>query len=95
MLRKKLAGVLEIYEKFVGEDPYKNPMRVFPAVHYTMGGLWVDFERSASGSLVMGSPRNQATNIPGSTPPARSTTSTTAPTGSAPTRCSRASGPGW
>ena len=57
--------MLEIYEKFVGEDPYTNPMRVFPAVHYTMGGLWVDFERSADGSLVMGSPRNQATNIPG------------------------------
>ena len=64
-LRKKLAGVLEIYEKFVGEDPYTNPMRVFPSVHYTMGGLWVDFERGADGSLVMGSPRNQATNIPG------------------------------
>ncbi len=64
-LKKKLAGVLEIYEKFAGEDPYENPMRVFPAVHYTMGGLWVDFERSASGSLVMGSPRNQATSIPG------------------------------
>ncbi len=64
-LRKKLAGVLEIYEKFAGEDPYTNPMRVFPAVHYTMGGLWVDFERSANGSLVTGSPRNQATNIPG------------------------------
>ena len=65
VLRKKLAGVLEIYEKFVGEDPYSNPMRVFPAVHYTMGGLWVDFERSATGGVVMGSPRNQATNIPG------------------------------
>jgi len=64
-LRKKLAGILEIYEKFVGEDPYENPMRVFPAVHYSMGGLWVDFERSANGSLVMGSPRNHATNIPG------------------------------
>jgi len=64
-LKKKLAGVLEIYEKFVGEDPYENPMRVFPSVHYTMGGLWVDFERSADGSLVKGSPRNQATNIPG------------------------------
>ncbi len=65
MLRKKLAGILEIYEKFVGEDPYTNPMRVFPAVHYSMGGLWVDFERSHSGSLVIGSPRNQATNIEG------------------------------
>jgi succinate dehydrogenase / fumarate reductase flavoprotein subunit len=65
VLRKKLAGVLEIYEKFVGEDPCENPMRVFPAVHYSMGGLWVDFERAASGSLVAGSPRNQATTIPG------------------------------
>jgi succinate dehydrogenase flavoprotein subunit len=65
VLQKKLAGVLEIYEKFVGEDPYVNPMRVFPAVHYSMGGLWVDFERASSGALVMGSPRNQATSIPG------------------------------
>ena len=64
-LKRKLAGILEIYEKFVGEDPYENPMRVFPAVHYSMGGLWVDFERSADGGLVHGSPRNQATNIPG------------------------------
>lgn len=65
VLRKKLEGVLEIYEKFVGEDPYENPMRIFPAVHYSMGGLWVDFEKSADGKLVVGSPRNQATNIPG------------------------------
>jgi succinate dehydrogenase flavoprotein subunit len=64
-LRKKLAGILEIYEKFAGEDPYDNPMKVFPAVHYSMGGLWVDFERASNGSLVVGSPRNQATNIPG------------------------------
>jgi succinate dehydrogenase / fumarate reductase flavoprotein subunit len=64
-LEKKLAGVLEIYEKFVGEDPYTNPMRVFPAVHYSMGGLWVDFERDKTGSLVAGSPRNQATNLEG------------------------------
>jgi succinate dehydrogenase / fumarate reductase flavoprotein subunit len=64
-LRKKLAGILEIYEKFVGVDPYKNPMKVFPAVHYSMGGLWCDFERAANGSLVVGSPRNQATNIAG------------------------------
>jgi succinate dehydrogenase / fumarate reductase flavoprotein subunit len=65
VLKKKLAGILEIYEKFVGEDPYENPMRVFPAVHYSMGGLWVDFERASNGSLVAGSPRNHATNIPG------------------------------
>ncbi|HVY46446.1 MAG TPA: succinate dehydrogenase flavoprotein subunit [Minicystis sp.] len=64
-LRNKLAGILEIYEKFVGVDPYKNPMKVFPAVHYSMGGLWVDFEKDARGSLKTGSPRNHATNIPG------------------------------
>jgi succinate dehydrogenase / fumarate reductase, flavoprotein subunit len=64
-LRNKLAGILEIYEKFVGVDPYKNPMKVFPAVHYSMGGLWVDYERDARGSLVVGSPRNHSTNIPG------------------------------
>jgi succinate dehydrogenase / fumarate reductase flavoprotein subunit len=65
VLRRKLAGVLEIYEKFIGEDPTLNPMRVFPAVHYSMGGLWVDFERDANGSLSVGSPRNHATSIPG------------------------------
>ncbi len=64
-LKRKLAGILEIYEKFVGEDPYENPMRVFPAVHYSMGGLWIDFERSTDGSLAVGSPRNHATNIEG------------------------------
>jgi succinate dehydrogenase / fumarate reductase flavoprotein subunit len=42
-LTSKLGGVLEIYEKFVGDDPRKIPMQIFPAVHYSMGGLWVDF----------------------------------------------------
>src|SRR5262249_35389976 len=65
LLRSKLGGILEIYEKFAGVDPYKNPMKVFPAVHYSMGGLWVDYERDAKGSLKTGSPRNHATNIPG------------------------------
>ncbi|GGE18071.1 succinate dehydrogenase flavoprotein subunit [Marinithermofilum abyssi] len=47
----KLGGIIEIYEKFMGEDPRKVPMKIFPAVHYSMGGLWVDY--------------NQMTNIPG------------------------------
>ncbi|MFY7951979.1 MAG: FAD-binding protein, partial [Armatimonadaceae bacterium] len=38
----KLRGVLEIYEKFVGDDPRDVPMRIFPAVHYSMGGIWVN-----------------------------------------------------
>lgn len=41
----KLGGIIDIYEKFVGEDPHKVPMKVFPAVHYSMGGLWVDFDQ--------------------------------------------------
>jgi succinate dehydrogenase / fumarate reductase, flavoprotein subunit len=64
-LDRKLGGILEIYEKFQGVDPRVVPMKIFPAVHYSMGGLWVDYERSASGGLVEGSPRNQQTNIPG------------------------------
>ncbi|MCA1021834.1 succinate dehydrogenase flavoprotein subunit [Halobacillus litoralis] len=47
----KLGGIIEIYEKFVGEDPKKVPMKIFPAVHYSMGGMWVDYD--------------QMTNIPG------------------------------
>lgn len=42
ILRGKLAGIVEIYEKFAGGDPSKVPMEVFPSMHYTMGGLWVD-----------------------------------------------------
>ncbi len=51
ILDKKLEGILEIYEKFVGDDPRKVPMKIFPGMHYTMGGVWVDFK--------------QHTNIPG------------------------------
>ncbi|GKV54504.1 succinate dehydrogenase flavoprotein subunit [Sporosarcina sp. NCCP-2222] len=44
----KLGGIIEIYEKFTGEDPRKVPMKIFPAVHYSMGGLWVDYEQHTS-----------------------------------------------
>ena len=63
-LSRKLGGILEIYEKFQGVDPRFVPMKIFPAVHYSMGGLWVDYERTAAGGLQPGSPRNQQTNIP-------------------------------
>jgi succinate dehydrogenase / fumarate reductase flavoprotein subunit len=65
LLDRKLAGILEIYEKFQGVDPRDTAMKIFPAVHYTMGGLWADYEATAAGRLVIGSPRNQQTNIPG------------------------------
>ncbi len=64
-LDRKLGGILEIYEKFQGVDPRDEPMKIFPAVHYSMGGIWVDYEKSADGGLVPGSPKNQVTNIPG------------------------------
>jgi len=47
----KLGGIIEIYEKFTGDNPRKVPMQIFPAVHYSMGGMWVDY--------------NQMTNISG------------------------------
>lgn len=43
-LDRKLGGVLEIYEKFMGDDPRKVPMKIFPGMHYSMGGLWVDYD---------------------------------------------------
>jgi succinate dehydrogenase / fumarate reductase flavoprotein subunit len=62
----KLEGILEIYEKFVGTDPLEEPMKIFPAVHYTMGGLWSTFTKDEkSGGLKFGDPQNTATNIPG------------------------------
>ncbi|MGC4113502.1 MAG: succinate dehydrogenase flavoprotein subunit [Myxococcales bacterium] len=67
-LNEKLGGVLEIYEKFAGADPRKVPMRIFPAVHYTMGGLWVDYKADAKGNLIVKGDDCQAnhqTNVPG------------------------------
>jgi succinate dehydrogenase / fumarate reductase flavoprotein subunit len=63
----KLEGILEIYEKFVGTDPLDEPMKIFPAVHYSMGGLWMNFKRkeSSPGGLQFGHPDNMSTNIPG------------------------------
>jgi len=46
-LTKKLGGILEIYEKFVGVDPRFSPMKIFPAVHYSMGGLWTTFTKGS------------------------------------------------
>ncbi|MEM7475665.1 MAG: succinate dehydrogenase flavoprotein subunit [Planctomycetota bacterium] len=64
-LDRKLGGILEIYEKFQGVDPRDYPMKIFPAVHYSMGGLWADYQRGADGGLDPGNPINQMTNIQG------------------------------
>ena len=51
IVAEKYGNLFEMYEKISGENPYKNPMKIYPAIHYTMGGLWVDY--------------NLETNIPG------------------------------
>lgn len=51
VIEEKYGNLFEMYEKIVGENPYEVPMKIYPAVHYTMGGLWVDY--------------NLQTNIPG------------------------------
>lgn len=43
VIEARYGNLFEIYEKITGEDPYTTPMRIYPAVHYTMGGLWVDY----------------------------------------------------
>jgi len=63
-LNRKLGGILEIYRKFQGVDPCYTPMRIFPAVHYSMGGLWTDYQKGEHGGMLAGSPVNQTTNIP-------------------------------
>ncbi len=74
--KKKLHGILEIYEKFVGDDPKLLPMKIFPAVHYSMGGLYTVFtpeERAARPGdrvdrpqgMKLGAPNNMMTPIQG------------------------------
>lgn len=59
----KLESILDIYKKFTGDDPKKLPMKIFPAVHYSMGGAWVDWP--ASDDPDRWSRYRQMTNIPG------------------------------
>lgn len=59
----KVESVLEIYRKFTGEDPSKVPMKIFPAVHYSMGGAWVDWPAADAPDRM--SRFRQMTNIPG------------------------------
>ena len=61
---KKIEGVLDLYQKFTGEDPRQVPMRIFPAVHYSMGGAWVDWP--AADDADRKARFRQMTNISGS-----------------------------
>jgi succinate dehydrogenase / fumarate reductase flavoprotein subunit len=55
-IEERYGNLFEMYERITGEDPYRVPMRIFPAVHYTMGGLWVDYQlmSSVAGLYVLG-----------------------------------------
>ncbi len=55
-VRARYSNLFDMYDKITGEDPYKTPMRIYPAVHYTMGGLWVDYnlESTIPGLFVAG-----------------------------------------
>ncbi len=79
--KDKLAAILEIYEKFTGDDPREVPMKIFPAVHYTMGGIYTTYtaydpekdtytpatesKRDPGKGMLMGDPQNMMTEIPG------------------------------
>ncbi|HKJ03367.1 MAG TPA: fumarate reductase/succinate dehydrogenase flavoprotein subunit, partial [Longimicrobiales bacterium] len=55
-IAERYGNLFEMYEKITGEDPYKRPMRIYPAPHYTMGGLWVDYNLMSNvpGLFVLG-----------------------------------------
>jgi succinate dehydrogenase / fumarate reductase flavoprotein subunit len=65
-LERKLGGIIEIYRKFVGDDPAEVPMRIFPGVHYSMGGLYTVYTPQADGKgMKLGAPNNMMTNVEG------------------------------
>lgn len=75
--KAKLGAIFEIYEKFVGDDPREMPMKIFPAIHYTMGGLYTTYapyepdkdprpvKRKPNEGMIQGDPRNMMTDIEG------------------------------
>jgi succinate dehydrogenase / fumarate reductase flavoprotein subunit len=56
VIKERYSNLFEMYDRITGEDPYRTPMRIYPAVHYTMGGLWVDYnlQSNVPGLFVIG-----------------------------------------
>src|ERR1019366_7382853 len=56
LIKERYGNLFDMYERITGEDPYKVPMRIYPAIHYTMGGLWVDYNLMSNldGLFVLG-----------------------------------------
>lgn len=65
LVRERLGNVAHVCSLYAGVNVNEAPVKVFPAVHATLGGLWVDYEANDAGQIVRGSARNHATNIPG------------------------------
>ncbi len=64
--KKKLDGIFEIYEKFTGDDPRTVSMKIFPSVHYSMGGLWTTYTpKEDNKGIIQDAPNNMMTNIDG------------------------------
>lgn len=64
-LRRKIGNLIDMYMKFVGDDATKIPMKIFPGMHYTMGGIWAGYEKKANGDMDTASAKTNMTNIPG------------------------------
>ena len=58
VIRERYGNLFEMYERITGENAYQRPMRIYPAIHYTMGGLWVDYNLMSTipGCFVLGKP---------------------------------------
>src|SRR5438477_1399078 len=56
VIKERYGNLFEMYQRITGEDPYQTPMRIYPAIHYTMGGLWVDYDLMSTipGLFVLG-----------------------------------------
>ena len=63
MVREKYGNLFDMYEEITGENAYKVPMRIYPAVHYTMGGLWVDYQLDVHDSRAFSSPAKPTSPI--------------------------------
>ncbi len=65
-LEKRLGGILDMYQTFSGEDPYTQPIKIFPSTHYSMGGILVGYEKDGeTGGMVPVHPKNHASTIGG------------------------------
>ena len=65
-LESRLGGILDMYQTFAGEDPYTRPMKIFPATHYSMGGLLVNYAKDEqTGGMQQVHPDNHVTTVPG------------------------------